>query len=173
MKAYSDLEFLRLNKWQKMLYKLGRFFCSIPRGVAHLFIKLWGLIKNVFLAIGREAKDIVSTFIHGDWKTKVSYLVMGFGCLARGQILRGLLFLVFEIVFIGYMILAGAYWLSMMPSLGKVGPSEVYDEIFDTYVTTYNDNSFKILLYSVLTIFFINFCLPAKLKHSTKQTPIS
>jgi len=155
MKAYSDLEFLRLNKWQKMLYKLGRFFCSIPRGVAQLFIKLWGLIKNVFLAIGREAKDIVSTFIHGDWKTKVSYLVMGFGCLARGQILRGLLFLLFEIVFIGYMIVAGAYWLSMMPSLGKVGPSEVYDEIFDTYVTTYNDNSFKILLYSVLTIFFI------------------
>ncbi|MBR2660207.1 MAG: sugar ABC transporter permease [Clostridia bacterium] len=155
MKAYSDLEFLRLNKWQKMLYKLGRFFSSIPKGVAQLFIKLWGLIKNVFLAIGREAKDIVSTFIHGDWKTKVSYLVMGFGCLARGQILRGLLFLLFEIVFIGYMILAGAYWLSMMPSLGKVGPSEVYDEIFDTYVTTYNDNSFKILLYSVLTIFFI------------------
>ncbi len=155
MAQLSDLEFLRLSKGKKILYKLGRFFASIPKAIAGLFVKLWGLIKGCGLAIGREAKDIVTTFIHGDWKTKVSYLVMGFGCLARGQILRGLLFLLFEVVFIGYMILSGGYWLSMMPSLGKVGPSEVYDEIFDTFVTTYNDNSFQILLYSVLTIFFI------------------
>jgi len=155
MKTYSDLEFLKLTKGQKALYKLGRFFASIPQGIAHLFVKLWELIKSCGLAIGREAKDIVSTFIHGDWKTKLSFLVMGFGCLARGQILRGLLFLLFEVVFIGYMIIAGGYWLSMLPSLGKVGPTETYNEIFDTYVTTYNDNSFKILLYSVLTIFFI------------------
>ena len=155
MAQLSDLEFLRLSKGRKFLYKLGRFFAAIPRHIANVFVKLWGLLKSLFLAIGREAKDIVTTFIHGDWKTKLSYLIMGFGCLARGQILRGLLFLLFEIVFIAYMILSGGYWLSMMPSLGKVGPTEVYDEIYDTFVHTYNDNSFQILLYSVLTIFFI------------------
>ena len=155
MKTYSDLEYLRLSKWQKLLYRIGKFFAAIPKGIANFFVKLFTLLKNGCLAIGREAKDIVTTFINGDWKTKVSYLVMGFGCLARGQILRGLLFLLFEIVFIGYMILSGGYWLSMLPSLGKVGPTESYDEVFDTFVTTYNDNSFKILLYSVLTIFFI------------------
>ncbi|MBQ8150577.1 MAG: sugar ABC transporter permease [Clostridia bacterium] len=80
---------------------------------------------------------------------------MGFGNIARGQILRGLLFLVFEVVFIGYMILTGAHWLSMLPSLGKVGPTEEYSIVYDTYVTKYGDNSFKILLYGVLTIFFI------------------
>jgi len=155
MAKLSDLEFLRLSKGRRFLYKLGQFFASIPKGIANIFVKLWELIKNCFLAIGREAKDIVTTFINGDWKTKVSYLVMGFGCLARGQILRGLLFLLFEVVFIGYMILSGGYWLSMMPSLGKVGPTEEYNEIYDLYVTKYNDNSFQILLYSVLTIFFI------------------
>ena len=155
MKAYSDLEYLRLKKWQKMLYRIRKFFAAIPRGIANFFVKLFTLLKNACLKIGQEAKDIVTTFIHGDWKTKLSYLIMGFGCLARGQILRGLLFLLFEIVFIGYMILTGGYWLSMLPSLGKVGPTESYDEVFDTYVTTYNDNSFKILLYSVMTIFFI------------------
>ena len=61
----------------------------------------------------------------------------------------------FEVVFIGYMILAGGYWLSMLPSLGKVGPTEEYDFVLDAYYTVYNDNSFKILLYGVLTIFFI------------------
>ncbi|MBR0153076.1 MAG: sugar ABC transporter permease [Lachnospiraceae bacterium] len=80
---------------------------------------------------------------------------MGFGSAARGQWLRGLLFFVFEAVFIIYMVVAGGYWLSMLPSLGKVGPGEVYNEVLDTYVYQYNDNSFKILLYGVLTIFFI------------------
>ena len=80
---------------------------------------------------------------------------MGFGSIARGQILRGILFLLFEIVFIFYMATAGVKWLAMLPSLGKVGPTKEYNEILDTYVTTYHDNSFKILLYGVLTIFFI------------------
>ena len=155
MAQLSDLEYLKLSKGRKLGYKVGRFFASIPQAVLNVFQRLGQLLKSGVSAIGREAKDIVTTFVNGDWKTKLSYLVMGFGCLARGQILRGLLFLLFEIVFIGYMILSGAYWLSMMPSLGKLGPTETYDEIYDAYVHTYNDNSFQILLYSVLTIFFI------------------
>ena len=155
MAQLSDLEFLKLSKGQKFGYKLGRFFGSIPKAVLNVFQRIGGLLKSGVTAIGREAKDIVTTFINGDWKTKVSFFVMGFGNIARGQILRGLLFLLFEIVFIGYMILSGAYWLSMLPSLGKVGPSEEYNIVLDTYTTKYNDNSFQILLYGVLTIFFI------------------
>ncbi len=155
MKQYSDLEFLRLSKWQRFLYRLAAFFCAIPRAIGHFFKNIGGYIKRAALAVINEFRDIGVTFAHGDWKTKTSYLVMGFGNLARGQILRGLLFLVFELVFIFYMILAGGYWLSMLPSLGKQGPVEGYDPVLDTYTTIYHDNSFKILLYGVLTIFFI------------------
>ena len=155
MKTYSDLEFLKLSKGERFKYKFLSFFAGIPRALLNLMLALWNLIKGACVAIGKEIADICATFIHGDWKTKLSFVFMGFGCLARGQILRGILFLLFEAVFIGYMVLTGSYWLSMLPSLGKVGPSETYDEIYDTYVTTYNDNSFKILLYGVLTIFFI------------------
>ena len=155
MAQLSDLEFLKLSKWQKFGYKLGRFFTGIPKGIGHFFLMIWNALKKGILGIGKEFGEIVNTFIHGDWKTKVSFFVMGFGNIARGQILRGLLFLLFEIVFIAFMILSGGYWLSMLPSLGKVGPSEEYDPILDIFVTKYNDNSFQILLYSVLTIFFI------------------
>ena len=155
MKQYTDLEYLKLSRGQKLLYKIASFFCSIPQKIKGLFVGLWNLIKGAGKAIGSEAADIWITFRDGDWKTKLSFLIMGFGNLARGQILRGLLFLLFEVVFIGYMVIAGGYWLSMLPSLGKVGPTEEYNLIYDTYVTTYNDNSFKILLYGVLTIFFI------------------
>ena len=155
MTQLSDLEFLKLSKGQKFGYKLGRFFTGIPKAIGHFFLKIGSGLKKGCAAVGREFADIVNTFIHGDWKTKLSFFVMGFGSIARGQILRGLLFLLFEIVFIAYMILSGGYWLSMLPSLGKVGPSEEYSEVLDAYVTKYNDNSFQILLYGVLTIFFI------------------
>ena len=155
MKQYSDLEYLKLSRGQKLLYRLLRFLISIPVGIGHFFAKAGRGIAAGARALGREIADIGSTFVHGDWKTKTSFLVMGFGNLARGQILRGVLFLLFEIIFIGYMVLTGGYWLSMLPSLGKEGPTETYNEIFDTYTTTYHDNSFKILLYGVLTIFFI------------------
>ena len=155
MAQLSDLEYLKLSKGRRLGYRLGRFFAKIPKSTLQVFQRIWEFLKLCVTTVGREAKDIITTFIHGDWKTKLSYLVMGFGNLARGQILRGLLFLLFEVVFIGYMVLSGGYWLSMMPSLGKLGPTEEYNEIYDAYVHTYNDNSFQILLYSVLTIFFI------------------
>ncbi len=155
MKKYTDLEFLKLNRWQKLLYKFTSFFGAIPGKLLGLVLGLWNLIKGAGQKIASEARDIWFTFVNGDWKTRVSYLVMGFGSIARGQILRGLLFLIFEVVFIGYMILSGGYWLSMLPSLGKQGPTEAYDWILDTYTVQYHDNSFRILLYGVLTIFFI------------------
>ena len=157
MKTYSDLEYLRLSKFKKILYKIARFFTSIPRAVWNKILSVGRFFKKLGLGVVHELKDIAGTFIHGDWKTKMSFVVMGFGSIARGQILRGLLFLLFEAVFIGYMVLSGGYWLGMLPTLGTQQPevNSHYDEILDTYTTVYHDNSFKILLYGVLTIFFI------------------
>jgi len=155
MKRYSDLEYLRLSKWHKFLYRLTSFFCAIPQALVNLLKSIGGFFQKIFVGIGTELSDLVLTFKNGDWKTRTSYLVMGFGSIARGQVLRGLLFLLFEAVFIFYMIFSGGYWLSMLPSLGKQGPAKEYDPVYDAYVTHYHDNSFKILLYGVLTIFFI------------------
>ncbi|MBQ9511155.1 MAG: sugar ABC transporter permease [Clostridia bacterium] len=155
MKRYSDLEYLRLKKIQRFFYKIALFFVSIPNAIKNAVFAVGRFFKKIGLGIAHEISDIVNTFVYGDWKTKISFFIMGFGSIARGQVLRGILFLLFEIAFIVYMIFGGGYWLSMLPSLGKLGPAEVYNEEFDAYIYQYNDNSFKILLYGVLTIFFI------------------
>ena len=155
MKKYSDLEYLRLPKWKRLLYTLVCVICGIPSGILNFFKKIGSAIANFFKTFVADLKDIGYTFKHGDWKTRTSFFVMGFGSIARGQVLRGILFLLMEIIFIVYMIFGGAYWISMLPTLGTQGPSNDYDPILDQYVTTYHDNSFKILLYGVLTIFFI------------------
>ncbi|MBQ1256436.1 MAG: sugar ABC transporter permease [Clostridia bacterium] len=155
MKKYTDLEYLKLPKLKRFLVRITSGVCSIPAKIFGLILKLFSLVKTLFTSICKEAADIFLTFKNGDWKTRLSFVVMGFGSFARGQILRGILFLGFEIVFIGYMILAGGHWLSLITTLGKTGPSSVYDPILDVFTPVYNDNSFKILLYSVLTLFFI------------------
>ncbi len=155
MKKYSDLEYLQLSKWRRFVYALVCFFVSIPTGIWNGIKNLGKLIKKGCLAVKNEALDIWTTFVTGDWKTKISFLVMGFGNIARGQILRGLLFLAFEVVFIVYMITTGVYWLGKLDNLGDRGPEEVYDPLLDVYKPIYHDHSFKILLYGVLTIFFI------------------
>ena len=162
MKKYDELEYLKLSKWNKFLYRFVSFFAAIPKKLWNGVKGIGRFFKNLGLGIARECSDIVSTFIHGDWKTKLSYLVMGFGCLARGQILRGVLFLLFEIVFILYMVTTGVHWLAKLPSLGTVGAEKVIQQgSLDPWggggieVTIYHDNSFHILLYGVLTLFFV------------------
>ena len=151
-------ELVRSSKFNEMVDKSGFEIKHEERHtIIDFFKKIGKGIGSFFASIGRECKDIVTTFINGDWKTKVSYLVMGFGCIARGQILRGILFLLFEVVFIVYMIVQGGYWLSMLPSLGLVGQHKEWVKVGGRSVeqTVPGDNSFKILLYGVLTIFFI------------------
>jgi len=151
----SDLEFLKLTKAQSLLYKIIHFFKGIPGWFVNLFKTIFKMIGNAFVVTAEDIKETGRIFIKGDWKTKVSYLIMGFGSIARGQIFRGLLFLIFEIVFIVYMIVAGFHWLGKFITLGDSLSEMVYNPVLDTYVRQAGDDSFKCLLYGLLTVIFI------------------
>lgn len=94
-------------------------------------------------------KQLLFALRRGDWKTRLSFVVMGFGCLAHGQWLRGLLFLGFQAVFLFYMLFFGADYLSGLRTLGQVETTRI------DRVTVYGDHSFLILLYGVMTLLFI------------------
>lgn len=115
--------------------------------------KLSANIRNMFSNIGKNVKEIGVTFTEGDWKTKVSFLIMGFGQLMHKQFLRGIVFLAVEILFIYYMISFGAKYLAGIPTLGTA--ATYVDKSGVVPVTVYGDNSFLILLYGILTIFVI------------------
>ncbi len=146
----TDLEFLRLSGPQKFLHKLKAFFVNLPKAFGKALKGLLAWFVGIFTGIGSELKDIVMTYVRGDWKTKVSYTVMGFGSIARGQWLRGVLFLLFQTVFNVYMFAFSGYsWIAKLTTLGTVETSRVGRK------TVYGDNSFLIMLYGVLTLFFI------------------
>ena len=151
----SELEYLKKTGWQKFVYNLGYFFRTIPQNLKHFFtvtllaalLKIWLSIKGVFVTIGKAAK-------HGDWKTRLSFGVMGFSQLARKQIMRGLLFLAWELLFIIYMVFFGAGQLSQFGTLGTHERGD-YQTPSGNWAYSEGDNSLLILLYCVLTLIFI------------------
>lgn len=151
MTEITGLDYLKLTKWQRFVYNLKHFLFKIPLFFKNLGIKIYKLIINLGKGIYNYFKTLILTFIHGDWKTKVSFLIMGFGSFARKQILRGILFLGFEIAFILYMIFYGGYYLGKLNSLGY------YYEATRTIdgVVVYGVNSFDVLLFGIMSIFFI------------------
>lgn len=109
-------------------------------------------IGKVFRGIGADFKEIGVTFAEGDWKTRISFILMGFGPLMRGQLLRGLSLLAAEVVYIYYMVTFGAGYLKDLGTLGTVATYTDTSGVIP--ITIYGDNSFFILLYSLLSLFF-------------------
>ena len=163
MKKLNDLEYLKLSKFQTFIYNLMLFFCAIPAWFKKSGKKILGFFKTCGLAIKNEFVDIGTTFSKGNWAVKLSFFIFGFGNLFYGQVMRGILFLLFEVVFIAYMVIpsGGIYWLSKGhwfqtgETIGTVQGGYQYNEIYDTDVWVKGDDSVKVLLYGLLTIIFI------------------
>ena len=90
----------------------------------------------------------------GDWKTKLSIFIMGFGNLARGQVVKGLLYIGMELAFIWYMLTSGWKNFVGLTTLGTVQRGWYFDEELGIDILRENgDNSMLFLLFGVLTIF--------------------
>mgnify|MGYP003530254443 FL=1 len=87
----------------------------------------------------------------------LSCLIMGFGNLMAGQVIKALLFLAIEVAFVIFMVIenGGLHWLSLLPSLGDRETQEVWNEELFIYEYIPGDNSQQILLYAVATMVVI------------------
>ncbi|WP_408071766.1 carbohydrate ABC transporter permease [Butyrivibrio sp. JL13D10] len=99
--------------------------------------------------IGNGIKEIGLTFVEGDIKTKLSYIIIGLGPILRGQFLIGAALLLCEVLFFWFMFGFGWKYLSKITTLGTVATHKVKRK------TVYGDNSFLILLFGILCIFAI------------------
>ncbi len=167
MKKLSDLQYLKLTKLQQFWYNFLMFLCAIPQRLVNLGKGIGNFFVKCFLKVKNGCIDIGYTFAKGNWAVKLSFLVFGMGNLYYGQVLRGLLFLLFEIIFLVYMFLpcGGIYWLQKgqwFQTGSTVGTQQGHMEKVevipgfggvDTWIP--GDDSVKVLLYGMLTMVFI------------------
>lgn len=103
---------------------------------------------------GRE-NGLRTAFREGDFKTRLSFLIMGFGNLANRQIAKGILFLAAEVAFILYMIQYGAQAIWSLRNLGDTQQGWVYDETLGIDVLQDGDNSMLLLLFGIAAVFVV------------------
>ncbi len=144
----NGMDYQSMNAFQKALYKVKSFFVGIPK-----------VLFAFFFAIGNSFYNFGKRFADGDFATKLSYIIMGFGNAVRGQIIKGILFLVAEVAYVAYMITFGWQYISEMLSLGTVH-RKIIETVLDTEKGTRIDvtladasNSMLIMLFGLLTLF--------------------
>ena len=103
--------------------------------------------KNIF-------KKLAFAFKDGSNVTRFSFLVMGFGQIARGQIAKGLVYLLTQAAYLLYMILFGGVYIVHLFSgnLGTKLSGEQWNETLQIFEKIKGDNSFLILLYGVVSL---------------------
>ena len=116
--------------------------------------KLFDGIKQGFKNVFGLLKD---AWEYGDLWTRLSFLVLGAGNIARKQIVKGIIYLAMELGFIFYMIMFGVTALSHFGDLGTKTQGMVLNETTGVYETAQGDNSMLLLLAAVVAIFIIVF----------------
>ncbi len=90
----------------------------------------------------------------GSWCTRLSLPLMGFGQIARGQIVKGTAYFFIEVAFVLYMLLFGGAYVGHLFSgdLGSKLAGEHWNEELQIFEKVKGDNSFLILLYGVASL---------------------
>ena len=108
-----DLGYYRMTPFQRIIHKISQFFKNFGRGFVGFFARIFHAIIGFFVSIGRGFKEFGQNFWYGDALTKSSHLVMGLSHLFRGQIVRGVIYLLLEAAFVLYMVFFGGNYLVM------------------------------------------------------------
>ena len=104
---------------------------------------------------GPESCSLFSALRQGGAVTFASCLIMGLSNIFCGQIIKGLLFFLAEVLFLVYFLApeGGFFQISRLPSLGDRVQGEVWNEELGIFEYTEPDRSQLILLYGIFAVF--------------------
>ena len=149
----TTIEYLALPLYKRIFYKMLAILVAIPKGIGRFFAKkIPSVVRGIGKAIANVFLNIYHNFIDGDWKTKVTYFVMGFGQISRGSKVRGIFNLAYQVLYTAFMALFGVNALLDVPTFGSVASSEYEHEMLGIIVYEYRDDSFAILLVAIFAV---------------------
>ena len=151
----TTIEYLALPLYKRVFYKFIAIISSIPKGIGRFFTrKVPAFFKMIGKAIGDVFSNIYHNFIDGDWKTKTSYFIMGFGQITRGSRIRGIFNLAYQIIYFIFMIFIGVKNILALPTFGTIATSEYTHPDLGITVYESQDDSFYIMLIALFALAF-------------------
>ena len=106
MAEVQEKQFEKVN----IFVRIGRAFAGFfTKSIPNFFTKsLPGFFVKLGKGIARFFVDFGKRFVDGSVGTKLSHFIMGAGNLYRGQIIKGLIFLALQVLFVLYMVFCPA-----------------------------------------------------------------
>ena len=154
----TTIKYLSLTKFERFWVNFGRFFLNIGKGFKNFFRGLPRRFGRLGRRLSAPFRTLIEAWKKGSWGVRTNFLVFGFYQLTHHQIIRGVLYLLYEAVFLWFFIVTGVPYLSKLGTLGTYSPDTQYlvDPVEGTQVTiSGGDQSFSILLYSLITLFLL------------------
>lgn len=155
----TKIQYLSLSKPERFVVNFGNGFKNFFKGIGRWFkaipnklLKLWNH------KLTTPFKTLVDAWKKGSWGVRGNFLVFGFYQLLHKEVMRGLLYLLYEVVFFWFFFAIGITYLSKLGTLGTFSPLSHY--LVDPAKGSIGsfsggDESFQILLYSIVTIFLM------------------
>ena len=102
-------------------------------------------------------KKLTMAFKDGSYATRLSFVLSGFGQIARKQILKGVFYLLVQVLFWLYTVFLGGRYIIHLFSgdLGRRLSGEQWNESLQLFEKIKGDNSFLILLYGVVSLVIV------------------
>lgn len=104
-----------------------------------------------------EKNTVGQALKNGSVFTRLSFLIMGFGQMVRGQFVKGGMYMLLQTAFTLFMLLLGGRYIAHLFSgnLGSRLSGEIWNEDLQIFEKVKGDNSFLILLYGVASLVVI------------------
>ncbi len=151
----SQIDYLMMPWYKKIPYRIYIGIKGIVLGLIAFIIAIPKRTVKICKTIGGGVLSYFRAFRYGDIKTKLSFIIMGASNALRGQIIKGILFLIGEIAFIIYMVKVGVSQILGLRHLGLVEQGWTFDEELGIDILAEGDNSMLILLYGVFAMFIV------------------
>ncbi len=150
-----DIDYLASSAPQKWRIRTVRALRGFPHRAAAAVRGFPARLSALSRGVRRTLLSLGVIFLQGDLATRLSFAVMGFGCLRRGRIGRGLFYLLFQIGFWCYFFTVGLSSLASLATLGENVAGEVWNAEKGIYEYTAGDNSMLILLYGTVSVLIL------------------
>ncbi len=151
----ADLDYLASSPVRKWRIRTVHALRTLPGRAAAGFRSIPRRAASLFAGIKRTLLSLGVIFLRGDFATKLSFGLMGFGCLRRGRIARGLFYLLFQIGFWIFFFTVGYSSIASLATLGETTAGEVWNAEKGIYEYSAGDNSMLILLYGVVSLLIL------------------
>lgn len=151
----TKIKYLSLTKGERKLVDIGNFFKNFGKGIVNFFKSIPNRLLKLWHKLCKPFDTLAEAWKKGSTGVKLNFFLMGFYQVTHHNIIRGVLYFLYEVVFIIFMIMVGGPYLGKLGSLGSFSQNDarylvdVYEGETLSFVN--GDFSFQILLYSIIT----------------------